>query len=311
MNKTASAKQKSAKPWVILLYYQYVPILDAAKFAYDHLKLCKKLGLKGRILVADNGINGTIGGPKKATDAYVKTMHADPRFKTMEFKTGTGTDLTFKKIFVRYRPELVTMKYPEQLDPNTDGGKYVEPEELKAMFDRNEDFVIIDMRNDYEAEIGRFKNAVTLPMQNFKQLPEIVEKHLMQYKNSKVVTYCTGGIRCETATVLLKKKGFRDVSQLRGGVHVFGQKFPDHYWEGKLYVFDERIAVPINTQKNRKILSKCLHCGTPCDDYINCINPECNKQIIVCPDCRISWNDGCSKTCSLKPRTARIQPQTT
>ncbi len=288
--------------WIILLYYKYVPIENAPKFAYDHLKFCKELGLKGRILVADNGINGTVCGTRAATDQYMKTMHADSRFRTMEFKTGTNPEPAFKKIFVRYRPELVTMKYKETLDPNKDGGKYIEPSELNQLYENNEDFVIIDMRNDYEAEIGRFKNAVTLPMQNFKQLPEIVEKNLIQYKNKKIVTYCTGGIRCETATALLKKKGFKDVSQLHGGVHVYGQQFPDGYWEGKLYVFDERVAVPINTAKNRKILSECLHCRIACDDYINCINAECNKQIIVCPACRAVWNDACSEDCAQKPR---------
>lgn len=298
MNNTATTSQE----WVVLLYYKYVQIENAAKFAYDHLKLCKELGLKGRILVADNGINGTVGGPKEGTDKYMEIMHADPNFKTMEFKTSTSSQSTFKKIFVRYRHELVTMKYPETLDPNKEGGKYIEPAELNQLYASNEDFVIVDMRNDYEAEIGRFKNAVTLPMQNFKQLPEIVDKELGKYKDKKIVTYCTGGIRCETATALLKKKGFKDVFQLHGGVHVYGQQFPDANWEGKLYVFDERVAVPINTPEKRKILSKCLHCLIPCDDYINCTNAECNKQIIICADCRVKWNDGCSEECSKKPR---------
>ncbi len=292
----------STQNWTILLYYRYVPLENAAKFAHDHLKFCKELELKGRILVADNGINGTVCGTKETTDKYMETMRADPHFRTMEFKTSTHTEPAFKKMFVRYRPELVTMKYNEPLDPNKDGGKYIEPEELNKLYENKEDFVIIDMRNDYEAEIGRFKNALTLPMQNFKQLPEIVDRKLMQYKDKKVVTYCTGGIRCETATALLKKKGFKDVSQLHGGVHAYGQQFPDAYWEGKLYVFDERIAVPINTAKNRKILAGCLHCKIPCDDYINCINAECNKQIIVCSACRAIWNDACSEECSQKPR---------
>ncbi len=301
MDKSAKESQKEQR-WIVLLYYKYVPIANAAKFAYDHLKFCKELVLKGRILVADDGINGTVGGPKEATDKYIEAMHADPNFKTMEFKTSESSQPTFKKIFVRYRPELVTMKYPEPLNPNKHGGTYIEPDELNCLYENEEDFVIIDMRNDYEAEIGRFKNAITLPMQNFKQLPEIVDKELARYKDKKVVTYCTGGIRCETATALLKKKGFKDVSQLHGGVHVYGQQFPDKYWEGKLYVFDERVAVPINTPQNRKILAKCLHCQNPCDDYINCINAQCNKQIIICPACRAIWNDACSKECAAKPR---------
>lgn len=129
-----------------------------------------------------------MGGPKEITDKYIQTMHSDARFETMEFKTSTDTNHPFKKMFVRYRQELVTMKYPETLDPNSDGGKYIEPKELNELYEKNEDFVIVDMRNDYEAAIGRFKNAITLPMQNFKQLPEIVDQQLSKYKDKKVVT---------------------------------------------------------------------------------------------------------------------------
>lgn len=292
------------KNWTILLYYKYVAIGQPEKFAYDHLKLCKQLGLKGRILVADLGINGTVGGPEEITAKYIEYMKSHPLFSTMQIKTSTGPTDSFKKMFVRYRPELVTMQYKELLDPNVEAGKYLEPAELKQMYDNKEDFVIVDMRNDYEAEIGRFKDAIILPMENFKQLPEIVDKELLKYKNRKIVTYCTGGIRCETATALLKKKGFNDVYQLHGGVHMYGQQFPDDYFEGKLYVFDERVSVPINTPENRKILAKCLHCAAACDDYINCTNAKCNKQIIICHDCRVKWNDGCSIECTAKPRAS-------
>jgi UPF0176 protein len=292
------------KNWKILLYYRYVQIDQPEKFAYEHLKFCKSIGLKGRILVAENGINGTVGGPQEITDRYKEHMKANPLFADMEIKESRGPADSFKKMFVRYRPELVTMKYGEKLDPNVEAGKYLEPAELNRMYDNKEDFLIVDIRNDYEAEIGRFKGAIILPMQNFKQLPEIVDKELLKYKNRKIITYCTGGIRCETATALLKKKGFTNVYQLHGGVHVYGQQFPDDYFEGKLYVFDERVAVPINTPENRKILAKCLHCTAACDDYINCTNAECNKQIIMCRDCRVKWNDGCSIECTAKPRTS-------
>lgn len=194
------------KEWQILLYYQYVAIENAPQFAYQHLKLCKELGLKGRILVADEGINGTVGGPRQATQEYMHIMQKDPRFADMEFKISTGPTNSFKKIFVRYRPELVTLNFPEKITPPKDGGTYIEPSELKKLYDNQEDFVIIDMRNGYEAKIGKFKNAVTLKMKVFKELPEIVEKELTKYRDKKVVTYCTGGIRCEKASALLKKK---------------------------------------------------------------------------------------------------------
>jgi len=297
--------QQTPDSWTILLYYKYVAIELPQKFAYDHLKLCQELGLKGRILVADEGINGTVGGPKSVTDEYMKIMKADPRFSDMQWKISEGSNESFKKMFVRYRKELVTLEIAEKIDPNQDGGKYLQPEELKKMYDDQEDFVIIDMRNGYEAEIGRFKNAITLNMKVFKELPGIVEKELKQFQNKKVVTYCTGGIRCEKASALLKKRGFKDVYQLEGGVAKYGQKFPNDYWEGKLFVFDERMAVPINSPGQEKVIAKCLHCQKPWDDYINCTNAKCNKLIILCNDCRISYHDGCSEDCSKKPRAQK------
>lgn len=302
MDKNIPHNQAQTADWTILLYYKYVPIELPEKFAYEHLKLCKSLGLKGRILVADEGINGTVGGPQAITDEYMRIMREDKRFADMEFKISSGPANSFKKMFVRYRPELVTLGIGEKIDPPKDGGTYLEPEELKQMYDRNEDFVIVDMRNAYEAKIGQFKNAVTLNMQVFKELPEIIEKELKRYQDKKVVTYCTGGIRCEKASSLLKKKGFKNVYQLHGGAAKYGQKFPDDYWEGKLFVFDERMAMPINSPGHEKIIAACLHCGKPWDDYINCTNAQCNRLIILCSDCRIKWNDGCSKKCSKKTR---------
>jgi UPF0176 protein len=293
--------QNSQQPWTILLYYQYTQIDLPEKFAYEHLKLCKSLGLKGRILVADEGINGTVGGPQAATDEYIKTIRKDKRFADMEFKISQGEAGAFKKMFVRCRPELVTLNSSVRIDANKDGGTYLEPEELKKMYDQEEDFVMIDMRNRYEAEIGRFKNAVVLDMKVFKELPSLLPA-LEQYKNKKVVTYCTGGIRCEKASALLKKNGFKNVYQLHGGVAKYGQEFPDNYWEGKLFVFDERMAIPINSPGKEKVIAKCYHCEKPWDDYINCTNVECNKLFLCCRECQIDWNEGCSEECSKKPR---------
>ena len=291
--------------WIILLYYQYVYIKNYQKFAEEHLQLCKSLGLKGRILVAEEGINGTVGGPKEATDEYMRIMREDERFKDTDFKASIGKAGTFKKMFVRARPELVTLNIDEKIDPNTDGGTYLKPEELKKMYDQNEDFVIVDMRNGYEAKIGRFKSAVTLTMKVFKELPKIVDE-LKIDKNKKVVTYCTGGIRCEKASALLKKRGFTNVYQLQGGVARYGEKFPNDYWEGKLFVFDERMQVPINTPDKEKIIAQCLHCEKPWDQYINCINALCNKLILCCPDCQEEWNSACSKECAKNPRKEKV-----
>lgn len=296
-----SSESTSSAPWKILLYYKYVDIPNPKEFTNEHLKLCKRLGLKGRILIADEGINGTVGGTEEITNEYMRIMHEHPLFQGMEFKISNGDHNSFQKMFVRYRSELVTLNFPERIDPNKNGGTYLEPAELKAMYDRNEDFVILDMRNEYEAKIGRFKNAVVMNMRVFKELPQLI-KGLESLKNKKVVTYCTGGIRCEKASALLKHEGFQDVYQLHGGVAKYGEEFPDDYWEGKLYVFDERIAVPINSPGKEKVIAQCYHCGKPEDSYINCTNAECNEQFICCKNCREIWNDGCTEECKANPR---------
>ena len=301
MKKSPKTRQKKVfgqtDQWQILLYYKYVPILLPQKFAYENLKLCKKLGLKGRIIVAKEGINGTVGGPKKATDRYMKIMREDKRFADMQFKISNGLAGTFQKIFVRARPELVTLALDKgKIDPRRHGGAYLKAEELKRMYDNDEDFVIVDMRNKYESAIGKFQNAITMDITVFKELPEAVSE-LEPYKNKKIVTYCTGGIRCEKASAFLKKRGFKDVYQLEGGIVKYGEKFPDDYWEGKLFVFDERMAIPINTPKNRKIIAKCRHCAAPWDDYINCANVKCNELFLCCDACRAKLADCCSFSC--------------
>jgi UPF0176 protein len=158
------------------------------------------------------------------------------------------------------------------------------------------DFIIVDARNSYESNIGKFKNAVTPQMQNFRQWPLAVES-LKDFKDKTIVTYCTGGIRCEKASAYLVEHGFKDVYQLDGGIVTFTKKYPDTYWQGGIFVFDERRVVEPNNDHKLKYISNCYFCGIPTAYYINCHNLDCDKIIVSCHKCKVENNYCCSEEC--------------
>ncbi|MWV45406.1 rhodanese-related sulfurtransferase [Paenibacillus sp. HJL G12] len=282
----------------ILLYYKFVNIPDPEQFTAEHLQYCKDLGVKGRILIASEGINGTLSGTVEQTEKYMNDLKANPLFADTVFKIDDSEEHAFKKIFVRYKKELVTFRYEEELDPNVIGGKRLSPVEWHEMLQRD-DVVVIDGRNDYEYEIGHFRGAIRPDVGSFREFPEWIRNNMGEYKDKTVLTYCTGGIRCEKLTGFLIKEGFQDVSQLEGGIVTYGKdpEVQGHLWDGKCYVFDERISVPINRTEEDTVIAKCHHCGTTEDRYINCANPVCNKQHVCCTDCEEEHQSFCSDEC--------------
>ncbi|MGN7357873.1 oxygen-dependent tRNA uridine(34) hydroxylase TrhO [Paenibacillus sp. SAF-054] len=288
----------ASKDYRILLYYKFVHIPDPEQFTAEHLQYCKDLGVKGRILIASEGINGTLSGTVEQTEKYMNDMKANPLFADTVFKIDESEGHAFKKIFVRHKKELVTFRYEEELDPNVIGGKRLSPVEWHQMLQRD-DVVVIDGRNDYEYEIGHFRGAIRPDVGSFREFPEWIRNNMSEYKDKTVLTYCTGGIRCEKLTGFLIKEGFQDVSQLEGGIVTYGKdpEVQGHLWDGKCYVFDERISVPINRTEEDVIIAKCHHCGTTEDRYINCANPVCNKQHVCCTDCEEEHQSFCSDEC--------------
>lgn len=289
---------KTKMPYRVLLYYKYVRIEDHEKYAGLHLKFCQSLGVKGRILIAPEGINGTLSGTEEQANAYIYAMRMDERFRNMEFKTDESEGHVFKKLYVRAKNEIVTLKLEEDIDPNKISGKRLLPAEfLEAM--KNENAVLIDARNDYEYDLGHFKNAIRPDVRNFKQFPEWIKKNKEKFADKKILAYCTGGIRCEKFSGLLLREGLKDVNQLHGGIIAYS-KDPEtrgKYFEGKCYVFDERISVEVNFAEGYKLIGKCYHCGKPCDRYVNCAHLSCHFQFICCDECEIKYKRSCSKEC--------------
>ncbi len=255
------------------------------------------MGLVGRILVGDEGLNGTVSGTRLQTQQYMDRMHGDPRFADMVFKIDEEERISFTKMHVRYRREIVRFGV-EEVNVWEHSGKYLEPEEwLKAKDEP--DTVVIDFRNEVEWEVGKFKNAVTLPIKHFREVPEHLDE-LKKFQDKKILAYCTGGIRCEKATAFLIENGFKEVYHLHGGIIEYGKKIGGKDFDGKCYVFDNRITVDVNSI-NPTIISHCAHCGKPSARFVNCANDECNNHFILCEDCGRETEGCCSEECRQHP----------
>lgn len=298
---------ESNKSHRVLLYYKYVHIENHEEFAAEHLKFCKDLGLKGRILVAEEGINGTVSGTVEQTSQYIEKMHRDPRFEDMQFKIDEHDGHAFKKMFVRPRKEIASLRLENDINPNEKTGKYLSPKEFYELM-QQDDVIILDARNDYEYAIGHFRGAINPKVKAFRELPQWVKENLSEYKDKKILAYCTGGIRCEKLTGFLIEEGFKDVNQLHGGIIMYGkdEEVQGELFDGKCYVFDERISVRIN-QKEDVIVSNCHHCGKKEDRYVNCANPECNLQHVCCEECEVKHHRSCSEQCRQHPRNIYLQ----
>ena len=282
----------------VLLYYKFVKIEESEAYAQNHLEFCKRLGVLGRIIIAEEGINGTLSGTYKQTETYINEIHKDPKFSDIEFKTDDINGHVFKKLHVRHKKEIVTFRSEHDINPNKLTGKYLEPVEFNKALQEN-DVVILDGRTDYEYNLGHFKNAIRPEVKSFREFPEWIKKNLSQYKDKKVLTYCTGGIRCEKLSAFMLKEGFKDVYQLHGGIIKYSKdaEVKGKHFKGKCYVFDERISIPVNYAEEYIITGKCLHCGKSTDRYVNCVNLDCHKQHFECEECEVKWKRSCSKEC--------------
>lgn len=287
----------------VLLYYCYTPLADPAAFAEEHHRQCVALGLRGRIIVAHEGLNGTVSGTPEACDAYIALVQADPRFAACEFKADEVPGHTFSRLRVRVKAEIVHSALPAGLRPWERTAPYVEPTEFLTLKD-DPDTVLLDVRSRYEHEVGHFRHAVTLPLENFRDLPAR-EQELAELreatKGKRVITYCTGGVKCEKASAWLLEQGFENVYQLHGGIIKYGLEAGGEGFDGQCYVFDERLAVPVN-HVNPTVVGQCATCGAPSERLINCANAACNAHLIQCPACAEALDGACSEACRHAPQ---------
>jgi UPF0176 protein len=297
--------------YTILLFYKYVHIDDPEAVRVREVGLCERLGLKGRCIIATEGINATYEGTKEAIEEYIKELQKDKRFLNIHFKKSVGTGRAFPKLSIKVRKEIVSLHLGTcDINPNEITGIHLKPEELHEWIKTGKEFYIVDMRNAYEHKVGHFEGSVLPPIENFRDLPKVVEqiKHL---KNKTVLTVCTGGVRCEKASGFLITQGFTDVYQLDGGIVSYMEKYPNEDFKGKLYVFDGRVTMGFYTDDTKhQVVGKCDACGDVSEKYVNCANPVCHRHFINCEKC-LSKNDGkafCAGGCVLSRHGRKISP---
>lgn len=253
-------------------------------------ELCSRLNLKGRIIISKHGINGTLGGHIEDLREYKREMNRSVVFKGITYKWSDGSGNDFPRLSVKERPELVAFGAPDEIEVDekgvVNGGKHLKPEALhKLMEEKGDEVVFFDGRNAYEAKIGKFKNAVVPDTHTTRDfLTEIESEKFNDIKDKPVVTYCTGGIRCEALSALMKNRGFKEVYQIDGGIVKYGEKYGDDgLWEGKLHIFDDRMVHQFS--ENAQDIGECIHCGGKTSRYINCADKSCNRLVLVCNDC--------------------------
>ncbi len=282
----------------IILYYKFVPVADPVTAMHWQRELCMRLNLKGRIIIADHGINGTLGGKVKDVKAYVKAMNLHPAFKGINYKWSDGRADDFPRLSVKVRKELVTLN-PGQAFDVFNSGTALKPKQWHEYLQKHPDAIVFDARNDYESSIGKFKGAITPEIKNFRDIKPELDK---LPKDKPVLTYCTGDIRCEYLSAYMKGQGFQDVYHLDGGIVKYGQAFGDDgFWEGKCFVFDDRLNIAFSGEA--KDIGECVHCGIRTSNYENCSNPSCNALVLMCSGCagKTAWCLDCEKLKSGAP----------
>lgn len=296
----------------IILYYKFVPIADPEAVKLWQKALCERLNLKGRILISKHGINGTVGGDIDDVKTYVKETKSYSTFKGTVFKWSDGARDHFPRLSVKVRKELVALDVADELEVDergvVGGGKHLKPEEVhKLIEERGDDVVFFDGRNAYEAAVGKFKNAVVPDVRtshDFKR--ELESDKYDDIKDKPVVTYCTGGIRCEVISSMMKKRGFKEVYQIDGGIVKYGEQYGDDgLWEGSLYVFDDRMNVKFSDKA--KDIGECVHCHSKTSNYENCALKSCNNLVLICEACKTS-TDTCSVACAKALQALQTQP---
>ena len=289
----------------ILLYYIFTPLSDPDAVRLWQRDLCAGLRLRGRILVSKDGLNGTVGGDLPAIKKYIRRTRDYPAFKNIDFKwsEGTGIDssghsLDFPKLVVKVRDEIVSFGAPGELRVDESGvvggGTRLRPAELNALVaERGDDVVFFDGRNKFEAEIGRFRGAVVPDVANTREfVAELDSGKYDHLKDKPVVTYCTGGIRCEVLSGLMKSRGFGEVYQLDGGIVRYGEAFGNEgLWSGSLYVFDQRMG--IDFAPDAAVLGTCRVCAAPTTNMLNCRVASCREQLVACADCAAKTPPAC------------------
>lgn len=288
----------------VIAYYCLVPLEDPHAEIARQKEFFQTRDMMGRLYISEQGINAQMSALTSHAEEYIEWMRSDPRFAAIQFKIHSAREHAFPKPTIKYRRQLVAIDCEVDL---TQTGQHVAPEVWKKMLDeKDENTVVIDVRNDYEWEIGHFEGAELPPFETFREFPGYAAqlKEERDPKKTRVMMYCTGGIRCEFYSALMKREGFDNVYQLDGGVIQYGLEEGSDKWKGKLFVFDDRLVVPLS--EDAGTISECKHCKGACDIYYNCANMDCNELFVCCPEC-LKTTQGCCCTACTEGRVRPIR----
>lgn len=266
---------------VVAALYKFASLDDFKEIRQPLLSFMQNNDIKGTLLLAAEGINGTVSGSRESIDALLGYLKSDPRLKDLDHKESYCQSQPFYRTKVKLKKEIVTLGVPS-VDPNKEVGQYLEPEEWNQLLSQP-DVVVVDTRNDYEVDIGTFKNALNPNTTNFREFPEYVANKMQDMKDKKIAMFCTGGIRCEKATAFMLQQGFKEVFHLKGGILKYLEETPkeDSLWEGDCFVFDNRVAVNSNLEPSE--YDQCHGCRHPIskEDRLS----DKYKPGVHCPHC--------------------------
>lgn len=291
------------KIYEVLLFYKYCTIIDPDMVVLWQTELAKRLNLVGRILIAEEGINGTLSGKPEMTKKYIKKMKQYHLFCDINYKKSTSTFIPFDSLKVKHKEEIVILREDLNEISFTESQTKINAHMLHNILegkDKNfvsEDIVLFDTRNSYESRIGRFRGSLCPNINTSRDFKSYFIQNKDIFKNKKIIMYCTGGVRCERISVLCKKYTHsKEIFHLENGIHDYCEKYPEGHFRGRNYVFDDRISIKINND----ILTQCDLCNISCDLYNNCLNALCNKQYISCDNCLKKNSSCCSGNCLAK-----------
>ena len=240
--------------------YKFEPLENLDSLIPEFQNKCDELGLKGSVYLSPNGINFSIAGTEEDMDTYIKFMEEDSRFRDIPLKKTFSETQPFRRMKVRLKKEIISLGR-DDINPSELTGDYISPRELFEIYEKKEDVIVLDTRNEYETRVGLFENAIDLQLDTFRDFPSAIETLPAEYKDKQIVMYCTGGIRCEKASAVMMKAGFSDVKQLEGGVLDYFKETGGAYWNGDCFVFDERVALDKELKETEYIY--CYICREP------------------------------------------------
>ena len=279
----------------VILYYAFTPISDPAALKLWQKFLCQTLNLKGRIIISPQGINGTLGGDIDDLKKYIRQTRSYEGFAKMKFKWSDGTGNDFPKLSVKVKPELVAFGNPTEIKVDKNGviggGKHLKPAQVDELVAKHgDDVIFFDGRNSFEAQVGRFKNAVVPDTETTKDFVNEIESGKYDHlKDKPIITYCTGGIRCEVLSAVMKTRGFKEVYQIDGGIVTYGKEMGDDgLWEGALHTFDNRMSLKFSAKS--KSIGRCEDCSGPATRFYDCPKVPCNALNLLCAKCADSMS---------------------